>query len=283
MGKIIRNEKGVVFQNLFLNIDTGELTSPIKTKNYEIVQVADSYFIINRSSGIHRQYCDVEITYSVYNEVFCKTGECEAQVQKHDAYVSLRGDRHHLHSRNRSRYQTIAVNCISDESREILSEIQKCFSDENARKIHSPELSDSITSIVSEFLEPNKPFSLMLLDSAVTNILITLARRANSNAASEHPFSGDDLLPDILNYIDSNFLNIGSINEIAANFGYSHNYLCRIFKERHGSTIIKYLTEKRLQYAARRICEGDRCNELAEILGYSNSANFSFIVAEESL
>jgi len=275
MRKIIKNDQGVVFQNLFFDLKTGEITTPIITSNYEIVQIADSYFISQRSCGEHYQYCDIEITYSVYNEVFCKTGECEVSVQKQDAYVSLKGDKHQLHSKNRSRYQTVAVNCISEESKRLLSAISESYKDENRRKIHAPELSDFITSIVHELLEVEKPFSNMLLDSAITAILVNISRRATSNAKAEHPFMTVDILPDIMNYIDSNFLNISSIGEIAAKFKYSHSYLCRIFREKHGTTIINYLNEKKLQYAARRLAEGDKCGELAELVGYSNTANFT--------
>ena len=275
MRKIIKNDTGVVFQNLFFDLKTGEITSPIITSNYEIVQIADSYFISQRSCGEHYQYCDIEITYSVYNEVFCKTGKCEVSVQKQDAYVSLKGDVHQLHSKNRSRYQTVAVNCISDESKRLFSSISESYKDESKRKVHAPELSDFITSIVYELLEVEKPFSEMLLDSAITAILVNISRRATVNSKSEHPFLTVDILPDILNYIDSNFLNISSVGEIAAKFKYSHSYLCRVFREKYGTTIINYLNEKKLQYAARRLVEGDSCGELAEFLGYSNSANFT--------
>lgn len=75
--KIIKNENGIVFQNLFFNLETGETLSPIKTANYEIVQVADSYFIKNRICEEHKQRCDIEITFSVYNEVFSGTNLSE--------------------------------------------------------------------------------------------------------------------------------------------------------------------------------------------------------------
>jgi len=275
MGKIIKSEKGVVFQNLFLDIKTGEIQSPVLTKNYEIIQVADSYFIKNRVCAAHRQYCELEITYAVYNEVFCKTANTEQLVKKHDVYISLMGDRHSLYTKSRSRYQTVAVNARSEEARALISAIAEKFKDEKKRVAHLPEIAEDMTDVIGEFLTPKKPFTDIQLDSSISAILVALARHTTRTERSHPVFSNEDILPDILNYVDSEFLSISSVDEIAENFGYSHSYLCRLFREKHGTTISKYLSEKRLGYAARAISEGKRCIELAEILGYSNAANFT--------
>lgn len=275
MGKIIKSEKGVVFQNLFLDMATGEIKSPVLTSNYEIIQVADSYFIKNRVCAAHRQYCELEITYAVYNEVFCATANTEMLVKKHDAYVSLLGDRHSLYTKSRSRYQTVAVNARSEEAGRLISAIAEKFKGEDRRIAHLPELSEHMTDIISEFLSPEKPFSKMRVDASITAILVSLARHTSHAERTQPIFSREDILPDILNYVDSEFLNIRSVDEVADRFGYSHSYLCRLFREKHGSTISKYLSEKRLGYAARGLAEGKTCIELAESLGYSNAANFT--------
>ena len=275
MRKIIKNENGIVFQNLFFNLETGETLSPIKTPNYEIVQVADSYFIKNRICEEHRQMCDIEITFSVYNEVLCRTdGYCDT-VEKNEAYLSFRNDSHYLQSKNRSRYQTVALNAASCEARQLISLIHEKYKDVSNRKIRLQKISENMTAIVSEFITEKKVFSEMLLDSLVTGILISVLRHESENQQSKQPFSAEDLLPDILNYIDSNFLTLKTIDEIAINLGYSHSHLCRIFKERHGSTIFEYLHEKQMSYGAEKLSVGMKLSDVAEILGYTNTANFS--------
>jgi AraC-like DNA-binding protein len=275
MKNIIKNENGIVFQNLFFNLETGETLSPIKTSNYEIVQVADSYFVKNRTCEEHKQMCDIEITFSVYNEVLCKTDGYGETVEKSDVYLNFRNDRHCLQSKNRSRYQTVALNAASEEARQLIFQIYEKHKNKEKRKIRLPKIADNMTAIVSELINEEKAFSEMLLDSIVTSVLVSILRYDTENQKSEQPFSKDELLPDILNYVDSNFLTIKTIDEIAVNLGYSHSHLCRIFKERHGSTISEYLHEKQLSYAAEKLLEGMRISDIFEAIGYTNTANFS--------
>ena len=275
MKNIIKNDSGIVFQNLFFNLETGETISPIKTPNYEIVQVADSYFVKNRICKEHRQMCDIEITFSVYNEVLCRTDEYCETVEKNDAYLNFRNDIHFLQSKNRSRYQTVALNAASRDARQLISLIYEKHKSKDKRKIRISKIAESMTAIVSEFITDKKDYSEMLLDSLVTCVLVSILRYDTEGKKSEQPFSADELLPDVLNYIDSNFMTIRTVDEIAANIGYSHSHMCRIFKEHHDSTIAEYLREKQISYGAEKLISGMSISDVAEMLGYTNTANFS--------
>ncbi len=275
MRNLTKNETGFVFQNLFLNTKTGESISPVITENYELLQVADSYFVRRRECSEHHQHCDIELTYSLYSELTSSADGIECRLGKQDAYISLRGEKHGIRSKSRSRYQTLAVNAKSDNAKRLISDICKKFEDKKSRAIHIPEIASGMTDIVSEFIADDAPHSLMLIDAAITSVLVAILRSSKDGASARLDISNKELMPNLLNYIDDNFLTVSKISDISARFGYTHNYLCRIFKEKNGITLIKYLNTKKLEYAAERLNSGASCQDIAETLGYSDSSNFS--------
>lgn len=56
----------------------------------------------------------------------------------------------------------------------------------------------------------------------------------------------NNLVIDILNYIENNLYKKISINELSNKFHYNKDYIMRIFKREIGSTIIDYINKKRI-------------------------------------
>lgn len=85
-----------------------------------------------------------------------------------------------------------------------------------------------------------------------------------------------EVLNDILNYIDKNLDREICLDDLAAYSGYSKYHLNRVFSERVGCTIYKYIQHKRLQQAARRLTESnDRIIDIAGDAGYSSQQAFT--------
>lgn len=87
----------------------------------------------------------------------------------------------------------------------------------------------------------------------------------------------DDTVLKIKKYIEENFREENlSLGEIAKIFNMSPNYICRIFKERTGSTLINYISSLKILQAKKLLVETDmKIGEISSELGYSSQYYFS--------
>lgn len=76
-------------------------------------------------------------------------------------------------------------------------------------------------------------------------------------------------------YIDENFLQIKKIDDLCASLYVSRYYMTHLFKEYAGVSPLRYLQEKRICYAKRRLAESDDpVGEIAEEIGYTDPESF---------
>lgn len=79
---------------------------------------------------------------------------------------------------------------------------------------------------------------------------------------------------EIMNYIFENYQNI-TLRGLAHHFGYSEPYLCKLFREKAGSTFTQILREFKLKQAKKLLQTTDkRLNEICDIIGYSDTTQF---------
>ncbi|MBQ7045823.1 MAG: helix-turn-helix transcriptional regulator [Clostridia bacterium] len=271
MNNIYKNEDSLIFQNTFFDFDTGRLISPIQTQNYTVVQVAESFyrnkFIIER----HKQYCDIELTFPLTNGLVCGSNGSEQKVSKNEIYISFKGEYHSLSARQSCRFQTLALNFNNSDNNELFCRIKNKYL--NSPRVVCSGVADHFSDIVSEFLYTDAAFLKSSLDSLITLILIKLARGGTKQ--KQDVLSADEKLTGIINYIDAHFLDICSLEELSARFGYSYTHICKLFTKAYLVTPKEHLTLKRMAYAAELLKKGKSVNSVSEILGYSTPYNFS--------
>ncbi|MBE6947302.1 MAG: AraC family transcriptional regulator [Ruminococcaceae bacterium] len=86
----------------------------------------------------------------------------------------------------------------------------------------------------------------------------------------------EDKISAIVAYINENFANIKSIDEIAAAFFISKYHLCRIFKDAMKMTVVDYLNEVKLKQACQYLKDSQRTvDEIAYLCGFHSAAYFS--------
>ncbi|MCR4762538.1 MAG: AraC family transcriptional regulator [Lachnospiraceae bacterium] len=81
---------------------------------------------------------------------------------------------------------------------------------------------------------------------------------------------------EILQYVDDHFCDQDiSLQLLSDRFRVSNKYLLLLFKQRHGTTYLQYLQNKRIARAAEMIREGGRSlAEIGEMVGYPNQLTF---------
>jgi AraC-like DNA-binding protein len=78
----------------------------------------------------------------------------------------------------------------------------------------------------------------------------------------------------ILRFIDANLTGELSIESIASKFFLNSNYLCRIFKKATGTTINRYISEKRIALARTYLAAGLQVEEVCLCCGYNDYSSF---------
>ncbi len=271
MKKILKNESSVIFKDEFLDFETGALLSPVETKNYTILQVADSFYGGRFCIEKHLQHCDLELTFPLGNGLFCSKDEKWQKLNKYDVYLSFKGDTHSLKSNTGCRFQTLAIN-VKDDSKELFYAIARQF---DKRKHYSlQELAGLFTAIISEFISENPSFSNMYIDSLITSVLVRLLRGKNYTENADI-MSTQETLPSIITYLDSHFLDIYSLEELSMQFGYNYGHICKTFKKNYGITPREYLLSKKMDYAVKLLKDGKNVNFISDELRYSTPYNFS--------
>ena len=85
----------------------------------------------------------------------------------------------------------------------------------------------------------------------------------------------DNITRRIISYIDNNYKSHINLDMIAKNFGYNKSYLCDVFKQNTGVTIVKYLQYVRIRMAAECLAYcGLKANSTARYMGFQNVSYF---------
>ena len=80
----------------------------------------------------------------------------------------------------------------------------------------------------------------------------------------------------IMRYIDANIFYIKNFSNIADYFNYNYSYLSKVFKQTTKTTILDYLSKKKLECAKILIEEGQlSLTKIAETLNYASIYSFS--------
>lgn len=80
----------------------------------------------------------------------------------------------------------------------------------------------------------------------------------------------------IVRYIDDHLFSIHNLSEMAAELGYSYNYLSHLFRRKTGSTIQAYVSRKKIEKSTELLSSGRfSVTEIAAMLNYDCIQSFS--------
>lgn len=92
---------------------------------------------------------------------------------------------------------------------------------------------------------------------------------------SENVFNQTNkIISNTVKYINKHYNEAITLADIAAYSFVSVSYLCTLFKKMFGTTIIKYITSKRISEAKKLLNSGKSISEAAEESGFNDYANF---------
>lgn len=93
-----------------------------------------------------------------------------------------------------------------------------------------------------------------------------------------------DMIEQVKNYIQKNYMHDISISQIAEQFGLTANYLSTIFRRKTGEKFIDYLTKIRLEAAKKLLVKNTSASvqDVALMVGYNSSRHFSALFQKQT-
>jgi YesN/AraC family two-component response regulator len=125
-----------------------------------------------------------------------------------------------------------------------------------------------------------KPIKLEELSAALQSILVILdseSKEINSFSVDPHSLKPEHLCQLMENYFLNNYSSIASLNTIAEKFGFTNEYLSKVFKKYTGETPIKYITKIRINEAKQLLINQPdlEIKKVGELIGYKDAFYFS--------
>lgn len=125
-----------------------------------------------------------------------------------------------------------------------------------------------------------KPIKIDELNTALQNILVILDsenKELSSFSIDPHSLKPENLSELLENYLRNNYSSITSLNILADKFGFTNEYLGKIFKKYIGETPIKYITRIRINESKSLLINQPdlEIKKVGELVGYKDAFYFS--------
>lgn len=93
-----------------------------------------------------------------------------------------------------------------------------------------------------------------------------------------HAQNNKEKVKKIISYLEKNYQENVTLDEVATEFGFSRGYIARLFKKEVGKGIVNYLQLIRLSYAYQQLVDSDKSIEyISANNGFSNTKSFEKI------
>lgn len=140
------------------------------------------------------------------------------------------------------------------------------ISAEVARKMGLTDAFSRLETYTQEARDNDAP----VCRSAIIEILYLISKISTFMGDETH----DDLVKQILLYINNNFADNINLNSLAERFFVSKYHICKIFKNGTGHTVHSYVTRKRITRVRELRKQGKSISEAAYLAGFGNYTSF---------
>ena len=114
----------------------------------------------------------------------------------------------------------------------------------------------------------------LLAQGALTELLVGLNRAAAERADARPAGTSDQVVDAVLHYINEHYSEALTLDQLAEKFFISKYHLLRKFDAQVGTTVHRYILQKRLLNAKQLLAGGVPPNEVCQYCGFGDYANF---------
>ena len=118
------------------------------------------------------------------------------------------------------------------------------------------------------------PYSEMASLSLLAQVLVSLNRLARQNAREENKSGPDATVYSVLGYINEHYSEHLTLDDLANRFFISKYHLSREFQRLVGTSVHRYIVQKRLVMAKQMLSSGKPSSEEYQHCGFGDYSNF---------
>lgn len=185
----------------------------------------------------------------------------------------------HVHATDGGAYKRYLINFRQEFldlyfTEKASEKILRCFEHD---KIHlSPSLCNNVISLLKKIENNNEDFFSFC---RIMEILSLAASTSTVDIISPK----NVLISEIIEYIGKNYREINSLDEIASKFYITKYYLCRLFKENTGVSVMKYINTLKIRHASKLLSETKKSSgEISALCGFNTTMYFCRIFKQIS-
>ena len=119
-----------------------------------------------------------------------------------------------------------------------------------------------------------EPYSEMAALSLLAQVLVALNRLAIQHAGEENKSGPDATVYSVLGYINEHYSENLTLDDLANRFFISKYHLSREFQRLVGTSVHRYIIQKRLVMAKQMLSEGNPSSEVYQQCGFGDYSNF---------
>ena len=255
------------------------LGDPMKLKNFELIQIGESFLEPNFEIETHSQFC-YEISYVISGSGYFYTNGEKTAVTSGDVIFTPKNGTHRICSaKEKLFYSYIGFN-FNPESNEMPPEITEFFESKNDFVIHSAEdIYINYKNCINEICYNASPQKL-LVESYLLEIIFLTYRLSTAQSTDFTQIKNDStskqLTYIIRKYVEENIFKNISVNEIARDLGYSVCHISHVFSNQMDIPLKKYISDCKIKKAKELIKTRQlTVTEISEMLGFLNLQSFS--------
>lgn len=202
-------------------------------------------------------------------------------VQKGDIILIKEGVKHQTYVRDKSYFNRFLIKLKPDTLGQLNDKELDLFSNFKQDYYHlQPEINDRMMvenilvrmEIESKKNDFGREFYLKLL---ISELLILINRYLKSKNKPDSNTQYHLKIMEIMKFIEDNFSQHFSLDQLAEKFSYSSSYLSTLFKEKTGYTVTEYINSVRIKEAQNLLLKSqDNISQVAEMVGYNNLVHF---------
>ena len=114
----------------------------------------------------------------------------------------------------------------------------------------------------------------LLAQSALVELMVGLNRAAAERGDARPTGTSDQVVDAVLHYINEHYSEALTLDQLAEKFFISKYHLLRKFDAQVGTTVHRYILQKRLLNAKQLLAGGVPPNEVCQYCGFGDYANF---------
>ncbi len=241
-----------------------------------IIQIGETCLDKGAAIGEHIQVCH-EISLVVSGTGVFTEGNESNECGVGDIQIVSKGTKHNIISGESSRLRYIHFGF--DFKDDVVGELPEFYGQcKNVLMHDDGDIRWILNMLVNEYADDAR-FSDIVKESLVNLALVCIWRKANMQTSVYNPvISGNPIgntVYGVIKYIDSRITAKLTVNDIAKKFSYSDEHISRLFKEKTGVSLKKYITATKMKYAQSLVAER-KCSlaEIAAIMGYGSTQSF---------